>query len=695
MAKIFKYILDFEAQTQKFGKEIGGMKGMLKGAAVAAGALFAADKVMEAADAVFDYAKEISNVRTEIATLTGLTGAALDATTGQVQALASSYEQDVNETLKASNALMREFGITNKDAFDIMNTGFAEAANSSGDFLEQINEYSTHFREAGLDAEQMLAVISQGNKMGVFSDKSADAIKEGSIRLREMTQGTQDALNAIGLSSTQIQQDISSGNKSMFEVMQLVSKQLQSLPQQSPAVGQALADIFGGPGEDAVNFIRSLSEIDLTMQGVIDNATQAQIDWTNELAEFHTVGAQVFGGTSQMITGAKTALLSMANEGIKGLVNIANYFIDLYNESMVFRGAVEYIKLGFKNLWEIVKVPFQMIWNNLKTIGGLIKGIFTFDAGAIKEALASGFQGAADIARTSAENIADNYMDAWNNTLNQKKKIELISISAEDATVAGAIAGQAYANGVKNGMGMVNIDVKAASSLSTDIDTDLLWGELQDFQDVNKMIGQEFKSIGENIKVPAAINDYMDSLDQAKERQAAVAEGFASAFDAAGSKMIEGLGLASDGLEGFIATLLPLVLKTILAMQSQSMATAIFGATESAAGTGPAAVFTMPGFIASAIATIGAAFAAIPSFWSGGVVPGNSFSGDKVLARVNSGEEILRRTDPRHSSNMGQSTAAEPQVVVQTMIPTTRLRKGDIYLSFVAGEKEYQRRNGK
>ena len=43
----------------------------------------------------------------------------------------------------------------------------------------------------------------------------------------------------------------------------------------------------------------------------------------------------------------------------------------------------------------------------------------------------------------------------------------------------------------------------------------------------------------------------------------------------------------------------------------------------------------------AAIASIAAAFASMPTFTYGGIMPGNLFSGDKMLARVNSGEMIL------------------------------------------------------
>lgn len=687
MAKIFKYILDFQAQTDKFGKDVGGMTGMLKGAAVAAGAFFAADKIMDAADAVADYAIEISKVRTEIGTITGAQGAALDVMTGQVKALADSYDQDVAETLKATNAIMREFGDTGTQAFDIMNAGFAASANSGGDFLAQVSEYATHFKEAGLSAEQMLAVIAEGNKMGVFDDKASDAIKEGSIRLREMTQSTQDALNAIGLSSTQIQADISSGNKSMFDVMQLVSKQLKTLPQQSPAVGAALADIFGGPGEDAVNFIRALGDMDLSLQGVIDNATRSQMEWTKELAEFHTVGAQVFGGTSNLLTEVKTTFLSMTNDAMKGLVDVTNYFIDLYNESIIFRGAIEYISLGFKQAWEAVRGALGLIWENLKATGKLIKAVFTLDAAGIAEAWKSGLTGVTEVVKEYGTNTAENFMDAWNNTMTPQKKIALISISEGDATTSGIAAGKSFASGITTGainslqgieaqlkvlqtelsqVDSNDIDAiqavgskivkleklkKAIESIASDpiefrtdkfntLDTKRLTQKQsvdydgtvtykntvkvksneKDFNLKPKLNIDDFTGNTERLK--KANQTIQDDLDATKERVEAAQGAFQSGFAQIGQSVVAGLGLAQTGLEGFVSGLASTVIELLSMFLAQSIGASIAGATASGAATGPAAIFTTPAFIATAIAGVLGAFAAIPAFAEGGIVSG-------------------------------------------------------------------------
>ncbi|MCE8914373.1 hypothetical protein K0F77_11995 [Bacteroides fragilis] len=71
-------------------------------------------------------------------------------------------------------------------------------------------------------------------------------------------------------------------------------------------------------------------------------------------------------------------------------------------------------------------------------------------------------------------------------------------------------------------------------------------------------------------------------------------------------------------------------------IQLQSLATA----------QGVASAFALPfpanlGAIATVIATVTSIFASLPKFETGGVIPGISFGGDKVLARVNSGEMIL------------------------------------------------------
>ena len=77
------------------------------------------------------------------------------------------------------------------------------------------------------------------------------------------------ALEGIGLNSKKIQKELQSGSITTFEVMQLVSDKLNELPESSAAVGTAIADIFGGPGEDAgLKYIRTLKDISTNLDEV-------------------------------------------------------------------------------------------------------------------------------------------------------------------------------------------------------------------------------------------------------------------------------------------------------------------------------------------------------------------------------------------------------------------------------------------
>ncbi len=620
--KVFKYILNFQADAQKFGKEIGGVQGMLKGAAVAAGALFAADKIMDAAKAVADYALEISSVNNQVQQLTGLSGAQADVMTGGAQAIAQAYGQDVGEAVKTANVLMRNFGETSQGSFDILNAGLSGAANANGDFLQQVSEYSTHFREAGASATDMFAVIQQGSKMGVFDDKAADAIKEGSIRLREMTNSTRDALNAIGLSATQIENDIKSGSKSMFDVMRDVSAQLSTLPEQGAATGAALADIFGGPGEDAVEFIRSLHEIDTSAQAIADSLTEnqkAQMAWTEELQEFHTVGAQVFGGTGTLVTKVKTLFMGFVNDAIKGAVSVINYFIDLYNESMVFRAGIEYIKATVGSVFDALSMVFKNFWDTLKTTGRLIKAVFTGNFSEIPKILKEKFNSAVANGKEFGESVANRFSEGIENVLNPRKKIELISLSTE-AEAAGVADGLNYAKGFASAAGSAGSTRSMASMPEMSSIGGGVESEDMEFNITPKL---NLEQMQEQMPLFQA---NMEAMAQAEQEQMEMAslmsDSLAEGFNLIGQSVVDSLGLAETGFQGFLGSLLQSTVQVISMLLAQAIANAIVSGTETGSASGPLAAISTPAFIALAVGSVLAAFAQVPAFADGGIVYG-------------------------------------------------------------------------
>lgn len=94
-----------------------------------------------------------------------------------------------------------------------------------------------------------------------------------------------------------------------------------------------------------------------------------------------------------------------------------------------------------------------------------------------------------------------------------------------------------------------------------------------------------------------------------------------------------------------------------IANTAAAISKAVQNATEAAGATGPAAIFTQPTFVATLVASVLAGVAGTVSnitqakkiisssqaFAEGGIVAGNSFSGDNVITRTNSGEMVLTR----------------------------------------------------
>jgi hypothetical protein len=177
----------------------------------------------------------------------------------------------------------------------------------------------------------------------------------------------------------------------------------------------------------------------------------------------------------------------------------------------------------------------------------------------------------------------------------------------------------------------------------------------------------------------AAIEEFTTNYEANKQRildanqaivDQAVMVGMAvgDAFSSLSESYVNSLGLAETGLEGFAKVMLQTVTKLLAMALSNAIANAIVGATQSGNATGPGAVFATPAFIATAVAGILGAFAAIPKFETGGVVSGSSYYGDKILARVNSGELILNNKQQQALYGMLDSNSTMVNIAMEDIV---------------------------
>lgn len=116
---------------------------------------------------------------------------------------------------------------------------------------------------------------------------------------------------------------------------------------------------------------------------------------------------------------------------------------------------------------------------------------------------------------------------------------------------------------------------------------------------------------------------------------------------------------------------------------SQTMGLAMArGAASAASAPWPANIAA----ITSIIATIASTFASFPKFADGGIVGGSSYFGDKLLARVNSGELILNQKQQESLYHMTEDDRGGG-----VTIGFDRVRGSDIYLAL----KNYMKDTGK
>lgn len=138
-------------------------------------------------------------------------------------------------------------------------------------------------------------------------------------------------------------------------------------------------------------------------------------------------------------------------------------------------------------------------------------------------------------------------------------------------------------------------------------------------------ISDPFAGLGSNISSAAdelAFFNELEALAEAKlqalkDKADSVGAAVGSAFQAMGSKIVASFGEAETGLGRFAQAMGNTVIQLLAQALAAAVASAIQGATISAAFTGPGAVFAQPAFIATAVGGVLAAFAAIPKFAEG------------------------------------------------------------------------------
>ena len=324
----------------------------------------------------YDYNQGLAEATRLTHEFTGLTGDELVSVRNEIQAIADTMGKDYKDTLSTVDALMANYGLTAQQSMKVVEDGFASGADLSGDMLSKIQQYAPTFHDAGISADQMVAILQQ-TRSGIFSDKGLDIITMASKRIREMSTGTRSALEGIGIDVNKVQDDLASGARSTFDVVQEISTKMKNFGADSQQVGSVLKDVFGRQGADAG--IKLIEQLD-TMSTSIDEVKKQTGEWGEEQEENIKVTAELNGAWSALFDMTDNGWESMVHEVehfakeslvsvLKGIIGLVNWFVRLYNNAVIVRAGVQSMVAQFKILWSAAKLVINLIVDGFKGIG--------------------------------------------------------------------------------------------------------------------------------------------------------------------------------------------------------------------------------------------------------------------------------------------------------------------------------------
>ena len=396
----------------------------------------------------YDYNKglmEASRLTTEF---TGKTGTEMQALRDRILALSNAMGTDFKDTLATVDFLMAQFGLTAEEATEVVKDGFAAGANLSGDMLSKLQKYAPAFKDMGLSAKELAAILAQ-TRSGIFTDEGMNAIQMAGKKLREMSTTTAQALRDAGIDADEMSRKLAEGSMTGFEAVQQVSMALAKLGGNSREAGQVMKEVFGKNAVAAgQELIKSLAVMTTDIEKVKEQTgewgkQQEQLIAAGE--ELRNVTAALFdltdNGFEGVINQAKIVATESLTSMIKGIVKLTNYVIGLYNKSALFRGLMELTAATFKAVWYVAKGVFNLIGEGFKGIGrqakaflGILEGVLTLDLEKARKGFNDLFTGftttvsnqLGDMKQMGVE-LWDAVKTGWNNSVNgnELKPIEI------------------------------------------------------------------------------------------------------------------------------------------------------------------------------------------------------------------------------------------------------------------------------
>ena len=292
--------------------------------------------VTKATEAWASYNAELAKQDQITTVTTGLKGEDADRMTDKMRALSDTYNVDFREAVNAANTLMTQFGKTGDEATQLIKDGMRGMIQGDGPkLLSMIQQYAPAFRDAGVSASQLVAVI-QNSEGGIFTDQNMNAIVMGIKNIRLMTKATSDALAQLGIDGEKMSKQLSDGSLTVFDALKQVAAQLQTVDSNSKTAGEVMQQVFGRQGVTAGTNLAKAIE---TLNTDLEQTKVQTCELGDALADLQTANEKLnkairdcfeYDGWDQMAAGIRSNLITALAGVLEKLAAIKTELRDLF-----------------------------------------------------------------------------------------------------------------------------------------------------------------------------------------------------------------------------------------------------------------------------------------------------------------------------------------------------------------------------
>lgn len=240
--------------------------------------------------------------------------------------LRDTFDMDIQESMRAVNMLMNQFGISGTEAFNLIIQGAQNGLDKNGDLLDSINEYSVHYKQQGYSAEQFFNSLLNGTEAGTFSvDKLGDAMKEFGIRTKDTADSTTEGFELIGLNADYMRAEFAKGGEAAQQATEKTLSALFSLDDQVKQ-NQAGVDLFGTMWEDlGIDGVQALMNTQGAIDLNIDSLSQLNEVRYDNLTDFMaSIGRELESNLMPLINEVFPLIQDNIQAPLEGLVSFSS-----------------------------------------------------------------------------------------------------------------------------------------------------------------------------------------------------------------------------------------------------------------------------------------------------------------------------------------------------------------------------------